>query len=97
MNRPAGTEELDEDGRAAVSVQLTCQQAYAFFCASNENPEYDSRLLKAARARYEKSRDEAIATTLAIKGEYAQYYAIHEVIKLCRRTNTQFDLAKKTV
>jgi hypothetical protein len=47
------------------------------------------------RARYEKFRDEALATLPTIRDEIAHGFASHEVIKLCRRTNQQIDLAKK--
>jgi hypothetical protein len=103
-NRRAPTQEEPDDYDAAGSVHLACEKAYYFFCAlrddtmlpiiGNDRARYEKQI-QVDRARYETFRDEAIATALAIKHEIAHGLAIHEVLKLLRRTNQQFDLAKK--
>ena len=96
--------ELDDaDVGAAMSAKVACEKAYYFFCALRDDSDpklrevdpagYETQLQK-DRARYEKFRDEAIATALSIKDEIAQGFVIHDVIKLCRSTH-EIDLAKK--
>jgi hypothetical protein len=80
---------LRDDTQLIRELQLTDKAIYDADKAIHE------KQLQADRERYEKFRDEAIASALAIKDEIAQGFAIHEVIKLCQKTNTQFDLAKK--
>jgi hypothetical protein len=104
-NRRAPTQEEtdDHDARAAGSVKLSCEKAYYFFCALRDDSDPRQRQVDPARyeeqlqvdrARYQKFRDEAIATALAIKGEVAQGFAIHEIITFCRKTNER-DLARR--
>jgi hypothetical protein len=84
------TENEDGDAKAALWVKAKCELANIYVDGlSDPDPEIRQR----DGALYQRHRNEAVASALAIKDEFYQGVAIHQVINLCRSAH-DLDIAR---
>jgi hypothetical protein len=85
-----GTPEVREY-KTFMWVKAQCEMANCYIDGLHDP---DPQTRQNDRASYLNLRNKAVTTALSLKNEIPQNFALHEVIKLCRRAQ-DFDAAKK--